>query len=59
MLGPRIKINEISCNSCGEVLRSTHRHDFKFCVCGAVAVDGGLEYLRRLGTKYTERSVYE
>ena len=26
-------------------------HDFKFCKCGAVAVDGGHEYLRRLGNE--------
>ena len=26
-------------------------HDFKFCKCGAVAVDGGKEYLRRCGNR--------
>ena len=24
-------------------------NDFKFCKCGAVAVDGGFDYLRRCG----------
>ena len=26
-------------------------HDFKFCKCGAVAVDGGKDYLRRCGNR--------
>ena len=41
--------NKIRCNKCLDVIESTHRHDFKFCKCGAVAVDGGKDYLRRLG----------
>ena len=34
---------------CGEVIESKSVHDFKFCSCGACAVDGGHEYLRRCG----------
>ena len=41
--------NKIRCNKCLDVIESTHRHDFRFCKCGAVAVDGGKDYLRRLG----------
>jgi len=41
--------NAIACLKCGEVIESKHRHDFKWCGCGACAVDGGLEYERRLG----------
>ena len=26
-------------------------HDFKFCKCGAVAVDEGHDYLRRCGNR--------
>lgn len=40
--------NKIKCKKCGEVIESTYRHDFKYCKCGAVAVDGGNDYLRRL-----------
>ena len=40
--------NAIKCNICGDVIESKHRHDFKFCKCGAVAVDGGLDYTRRI-----------
>ena len=41
--------NAIRCKKCGEVIESKSVHDFKFCSCGACAVDGGHEYLRRCG----------
>lgn len=41
--------NKIRCRECGDVVESVHRHDFRFCKCGTVAVDGGREYLRRVG----------
>jgi hypothetical protein len=47
----KIKANRIKCNRCGDVIESTSAHDFKFCKCGAVAVDGGREYLKRCGCK--------
>lgn len=37
----KIIVNMIRCKKCGGVIESTHRHDFKFCKYGAVAVDGG------------------
>ena len=51
--------NKIKCKKCGEIIESKHRHDFKFCKCGAVAVDGGKDYLRRLGNQedYEELSI--
>jgi len=36
---------------CGDIIESKDRHDFKFCSCGAVAVDGGKNYLKRLGNR--------
>ena len=47
----KILVNKIRCKRCGEVIESTDRHDFKFCKCGAVAVDGGHDYLRRCGNR--------
>lgn len=47
----KIIVNMIRCKKCGDVIESTHRHDFKFCKCGAVAVDGGKDYLRRCGNR--------
>lgn len=45
---PRIIKNAARCKKCGDVIESKHRHDFVGCKCGAIAVDGGREYLRRL-----------
>ena len=39
--------NAIRCNICGDEIESTHRHDYVECKCGACAVDGGHDYLRR------------
>jgi hypothetical protein len=42
-----IKTNKIQCKFCGDIIESKNVHDFKYCKCGRVAVDGGHEYLRR------------
>ena len=42
--------NQARCLRCGDEPWSAHRHDFRHCECGAMAVDGGMAYLRRLGT---------
>lgn len=42
--------NCIRCKSCGDVMESEHRHDFKYCSCRRVAIDGGYDYLRRCFT---------
>lgn len=48
--GEVILSNVIQCNHCGSTIESTHQHDFRYCSCGRVAVDGGAAYLRRLGS---------
>lgn len=40
--------NKAKCLKCGDIIESKHRHDFVFCKCGDLAVDGGKDYLRRL-----------
>lgn len=45
----KILVNQIKCLKCGDTPYSAHRHDFKYCKCGAVVVDGGMDYLRRVG----------
>ena len=57
----KILRNMIRCNCCGDVIESTYRHDFKYCRCGLVAVDGGHDYLRRCAVPgdFTELSVTE
>lgn len=57
----KIITNKIKCKKCGDIIESTYRHDFKVCKCGAVAVDGGCDYLRRCGDLdgYEDLSVTE
>lgn len=54
----RLVENRGICGKCGDVIVSRHRHDFVRCSCGAAAVDGGLDYLRRVGS-VKEDSQYE
>lgn len=41
--------NQIKCNLCDDIIESVHTHDFKWCKCGSIFVDGGKSYLRRGG----------
>ena len=41
--------NASQCRKCGDLIVSKHRHDFVTCKCGAISVDGGLNYSRRTG----------
>lgn len=45
----KILVNKIQCKKCNDIIESKHVHDFKWCTCKSIAVDGGLEYLRRVG----------
>ncbi len=54
-----IKINKVRCLFCNTVIESVHRHDFKWCACEAVAVDGGCEYLKRVWTGDNPEECYE
>ena len=47
----KIRTNKIKCKKCEDIIESLDVHDFKWCSCGTVAVDGGREYLRRVGNK--------
>ena len=39
--------NAIQCKLCGEIIESTDRHQYVTCKCGACALDGGHDYLRK------------
>ena len=43
--------NKIKCINCGDILESKTPNDFKRCSCGKVAIDGGHEYLKRIGNE--------
>ena len=45
----KILVNKIQCKKCKDIIESKYVHDFNWCVCRNIAVDGGLEYLRRVG----------
>ena len=58
----KILKNAIRCNKCGEIIESKSEHDYVTCQCGACAVDGGNDYLRRCAPSqeaYTELSEVE
>lgn len=55
----KIVQNQVRCHKCGDEPYSAHRHDFKPCKCGNITVDGGLDYLRRIGTGVTDHSYTE
>lgn len=52
--------NEAQCKKCGDIIFSRSRHDYRTCKCGAIAVDGGMDYARRVGhpDNFIERSLY-
>jgi tRNA(Ile2) C34 agmatinyltransferase TiaS len=45
--------NKAKCKLCGDIIESMTRHDFKFCSCKKMAVDGGKDYIKRLGDPAT------
>ena len=45
----KIQTNKIKCKKCGDIIESKYIHDFKMCKCNSVGVDGGHEYLKRIG----------
>lgn len=61
----RIIRNQARCNQCKDIIESEDRHDFKWCSCGNLAVDGGHDYLRRVMSagasldEFDELSEYE
>lgn len=55
----KIISNKIKCKKCGDIIESKSTNDLKICSCGAVAVDEGTEYLKRIGNEndYIELSI--
>jgi hypothetical protein len=41
--------NKAQCAKCKDIIESYDRHDFKWCSCHSIFVDGGKEYMRRGG----------
>lgn len=54
--------NAVQCGSCGEIMNSTHVHDYVTCSCPfRVGADGGSDYLKRVGdmSQIIDLSVYD
>ena len=51
--------NKIKCKKCEDIIKSKSTNDYKKCSCGAVAVDGGKDYLKMIGNEedYEELSI--
>ena len=51
--------NKIKCKKSGYIIESKSTNDYKKCSCGALAVDGGRDYLKRIGNEedYEELSI--
>lgn len=60
-VGKKIKVNKAQCLKCYDIIQSKHRHDFMMCSCGTIGVDGGKDYIRRIGdpTYMKDMSEYE
>lgn len=43
--------NIVSCNKCGDIIESKFTHDYQECKCGAISVDGGIEYQKLSGNE--------
>ena len=56
----QLLVNGAFCTRCEDEIYSVSVHDFKMCKCGAIGVDGGLEYERRIGHSkdYISLSMY-
>lgn len=37
---------KVQCKSCLDIIESKHRHDFKWCKCESICIDGGNDYLK-------------
>lgn len=55
----QIKSNKAQCLKCMQIIESVHRHDFTSCTCGNIAVDGGKEYIRRVGDIHGEGTTWK
>jgi len=50
--------NQVKCLTCNDIIFSAHRHHMVTCSCKGISVDGGMDYLRRVGNgPYEEQSI--
>lgn len=44
-----MEVQTIQCKKCWDIIWSRAQYDFHWCSCGAIAIDGGFEYMRVVG----------
>jgi hypothetical protein len=44
-----MEVHAIQCKKCKDVIFSRANHDMRYCSCGAVAIDGGFDYVKISG----------
>ena len=65
-----MKISAIQCKKCGDTIYSRAQHDFRYCSCRTIAIDGGFDYVRIIGdnknmtekkieVKHTKKELYD
>jgi len=40
------KVSAFECEKCGDIIYSRDTHDFHYCTCGDIAIDGGFDYVK-------------
>jgi len=41
-----MKIKALRCGKCSDTIFSRATHDFRYCTCGGLFIDGGFDYCR-------------
>jgi hypothetical protein len=54
-----MKVQTLKCKKCGDQLYSRHVHDFRWCSCNSVAVDGGRDYFKITFHEPTDYEIVE
>lgn len=44
-----VTVRGVRCSRCGQLIYSRARHDFHWCKCKTVAIDGGFDYVKVVG----------
>jgi len=44
-----MKVMAVKCLKCGDTIYSRAQHDFHYCSCKSVGIDGGRQYTRIIG----------
>jgi len=52
-----MKKTAIKCKKCGSIIFSRATHDFRWCACNSIAIDGGSDYTRIIGNPKNIESI--